>query len=234
MTPEPAEKTAGPDAIADRIARTHRYTAEQDTVKNIAAARLAHHLLDDILAKLRPGMRESEVKDYALACFARHGIEKTWHPPYVRFGEHTLLTFMDKAKEDRVLEADDIAFIDIGIVYEGIEGDAGRTVVFGQDKTKQVLQQAGETVFRAAREFWKTGNPSGIALYEFIHAQARTMQLEFCLDPAGHLIGEFPHRGWKRGINHFPETIEAAKWILEIQLRHPTLPLGSFYENLLY
>lgn len=228
------QKTISPEEITQRLARTHEYVAQQDTVKNIAAAKLAHHLLDEILAQLKPGIRESEVKQLALDCFARHDIEKTWHPPYVRFGEHTLLTYMDKATEDRMLAEDDIVFIDIGIVLDGIEGDAGRTVSFGDDTIKAALREGSQVIFHAARAFWKEHNPSGIMLYEFIHAEAAKLGFEFTLDPAGHLIGEFPHRGWKRGINHFPETIEAAKWILEIQIRHPELPMGSFYENLLY
>ena len=220
--------------IAARIARTHQYNARQDTIKNIAAAKLAHHLLDEIIAQIKPGVRESEIKQYALDCFARHGIEKTWHPPYVRFGEHTLLTFQDKAQKDRMLAETDIAFVDIGIVLEGIEGDAGRTVTFGGNGLHEKLQKASERIFHDARAFWRAENPSGIALYERIHTLAKEGGLVFSLDPAGHLIGEFPHQGWKRGINHFPESVEAGKWILEIQVRHPELPVGAFYENLLH
>lgn len=217
-----------------RIEKTHRYLENQDTVKNIASAKLAHLLLDEILAGLAPGKRESDIREAALACFARHGIMRTWHPPYVRFGGHTLLTFMDKAKEDNVLQADDIAFVDIGIVLDGIEGDAGRTVVFGDNPLYRRLQEASERIFHDARQFWRENNPTGVALYDHIHALAKKEGFVFCLDPAGHLIGEFPHRGWKKGINHFPEPVEAGKWILEIQIRHPELPVGGFYENLLY
>jgi methionine aminopeptidase len=231
---EPAGLVNPEERTAERIARTHQYTAAQDTVKNIASAKLAHHLLDAILAGLKPGMVESEVKQMALDLFAAQGIEKTWHPPYVRFGEHTLLTFQDKAEADRVLAEVDIAFVDIGIVFDGIEGDAGRTVHFGGNPLHARLQAASESIFHDARDFWKQTNPTGIALYEYIHDLARKAGFAFCLDPAGHLIGEFPHRGWKRGINHFPEPVEAGKWILEIQVRHPELPVASFYENLLY
>jgi Xaa-Pro aminopeptidase len=220
--------------IQSRIARTHAYTAQQDVVKNIAAAKLAHHLLDVILAQLRPGVRESDIRQFALDVFAQHGMEKTWHPPYVRFGVHTLHTFMEKNHDDRVLEESDIAFVDIGIVLEGIEGDAGRTVVLGENPLYHALEKASESIFHDARAFWKRENPTGIALYEQIHTLAKKAGFDFVLDPAGHLIGEYPHRGWKRGINHFPESVEAGKWILEIQIRHPQLPVGAFFEDLLY
>jgi len=234
MMPDHAVSENSADDIAIRIEKTHRYLENQDTIRNIAAAKLAHHLLGGIIAAIKPGVRESEIKQFALELFAKNGIERTWHPPYVRFGEHTLLTFMDKAKEDRVLADTDIAFVDIGIVLEGIEGDAGRSVQFGDNQLHKKLQVASESIFHDARAFWKENNPTGIALYDHIHALAKAQGLLFSLDPAGHLIGEFPHRGWKRGINHFPEPVEAGKWILEIQVRHPELPVGSFYENLLY
>ena len=220
--------------IAARIKKAHAYAGQQCIQDAIASAKLAHTILDEIIASIRPGHKESDVRDYALACFERHDIERTWHQPYIRFGSHTLLTFMDKAKEDRVLGRDDIAFVDIGIVKNGIEGDAGRTIVMGERAEFTHLAKASEGIFKNAAAFWKKENPSGIRLYEYIHELAHTLGVDFNLDPAGHLIGAFPHKGWKRGINHFPEHIEAGKWILEIQIRHKELPYGAFYEDLLY
>ncbi|MDX1974889.1 MAG: M24 family metallopeptidase [Rickettsiales bacterium] len=220
--------------LAEKIAKTHSYTAEQRVEHAIARAKQAHAILDEIIAQLKPGVLESEIKQFALDCFARHGIERTWHPPYVRFGEHSLLTFMEKNKEDHTLAEDDIAFVDIGIVHDGVEGDAGRTVVFGNDSEKCRLADASSTIFHEAIDFWQRHNPRGIALYEHIYALADKMNVAWNLDPAGHLIGAFPHRGWKRGINHFPESVESGKWILEIQIKHKELPYGAFYENLLY
>lgn len=220
--------------LQERIAKTHDYCAKQDPVRAIAQAKHAHGLLDEVLAGVKPGMRESEVRSVAEACFVRHGITQLWHPPYVRFGPHTLLTFQETAQEDRILQATDIAFLDLGIVSDGIEGDAGRTVVFGDDAEMKHVAEASRQIFERTRAYWKSENPTGIALYEFVYQQAATLGLKWNLDPAGHLIGAYPHKGWKRGINHFPESIEAGKWILEIQVRHPTRAVGSFYEDLLY
>lgn len=223
-----------PIDLTQRLEKTHAYLAEQQVDRAIASAKLAHVILDEILACLKPGIRESDVKEFALSCFARHGIAQTWHPPYVRFGAHTLLTFMDRAKEDRMLGETDIAFIDIGIVTDGIEGDAGRSMVFGHDAEQQRVAAASRTIFDEAVAFWQRTNPTGIALYEHIYQLAAAMDVAWNLEPAGHLIGAFPHRGWKRGINQFPETVESGKWILEIQVRHKTLPFGAFFEDLLY
>lgn len=220
--------------LGERIAKTSEYCAEQNVSLAIEEAKLAHSILDEVLEYLRPGILESQVKEFAMQCFAKHGIERTWHPPYARFGEHTLLTFQEKAKEDRALQEEDIAFVDLGIVRNGIEGDAGRTVVFGDNATLKHLADTSQAIFKQAVAFWKSTNPSGIALYEHIYELAEKSGVKWNLDPAGHLIGAFPHKGWKRGINHFPEKIDAGKWILEIQVRHPELPVGSFYEDLLY
>lgn len=217
-----------------RLERTSEYLSQQDTKKAEASARLAHQILDEIIAAIRPDMLESDVKTISAQRFEAHGIEELWHPPYVRFGKHTLLTFMDKAQENMRLSKEDIAFVDIGIVKDGMEGDAGRTVTFGNNAEYLRVAQASKTIFDAALNFWQVQNPTGIALYEYIYAQAEKLNVKWNLDPAGHLIGAFPHRGWKRGINHYPDRIESGKWILEIQLRHPELPFGAFYEDLLY
>lgn len=220
--------------LEEKLEKTNRYCAEQNVAAAIESAKLAHALLNEIIAEIKPGKRESEIKQFALDLFAARGIERTWHPPYVRFGDHTLLTFQERAADDYILQETDIAFVDIGIVHGGIEGDAGRTVTFGANAEYAKLADASKYIFDAATAFWQNENPSGIALYEFIYAQAAKHSLVWNLDPAGHLIGAFPHRGWKRGINHFPKEVESGKWILEIQLRHPELPVGAFFEDLLY
>ena len=55
----------------------------------------------------------------------------------------------------------------------------------------------------------------------------------FNLNPVGHLIGSFPHKGWKEGLNTYPFVPESGYWILEIQIRHPEKSYGAFYEAVL-
>jgi len=223
-----------PDNTAEKIARTRSYEAAQSAEAAMISAKLANALLDEIVGALKPGMRESEAKTHAQAVFDANGIEKLWHTTYVRFGSHTLLTFMDRAKEDLVLQEEDIAFVDLGIVKGGVEGDAGKTVVFGSNPCFSHLRDASQAIFHESREFWRKQNPDGITLYEHIHDLAAKMNVEFNLDPAGHLIGAHPHLGWRRGINTFPEHVQAAKWILEIQIKDKAQPFGAFFEDLLY
>lgn len=222
------------DAVKEKVARTRDYENRQLIPKAIQSAGLAQTLLAEIIDFMRPGMYESEVRNFALNLFSTRGIERTWHPPYVRFADHTLLTFQHKAKDDYVLGESDIAFVDIGIVKDGVEGDAGITRVFGNNPRYLYVQQASQQIFNDAREYWRHENPNGIELYDYIHRLAEQLNVVFSLDPAGHLIGEFPHRGWKKGINHFPEKLAPACWILEIQICDSEQRFGAFYESLLY
>lgn len=219
---------------AEDLAATRAYVSQQDVAIAIDRAKLAHKILDEIFNFVRPGVRESEVTAYADSCFRAHAIDRIWHKPYIRFGEHTLLTYRNKANVDRVLAEQDIAFIDIGVVRDGVEGDAGRTVTFGANKIFQALADASKNIFNEIVDYWKKHDPSGEELYLHTHAIAKKLGVVFNLDPAGHLIGAFPHKGWKKGLNHFPEKIGKGTWILEIQIRHPELPYGAFYEDLLY
>ena len=178
-------------------------------------------------------MRESEAVALIRSLFEDYKIDRLWHPPYVRFGKHTLLQFHQGAQEDLILQQEDIAFIDIGIVKDEIEGDAWLTLTFGDNPDYSAIQKAGEEIFQEGREYWQQHNPTGAELYSHIIKLTEAKGYRFNLEPAGHLIGAYPHRGWRKGINTFPEKISPGHWILEIQIRHPTLPFGSFYESLL-
>ncbi len=218
---------------ADDIEKTAAYIARQDVEKSAQAGKLAHAILDEILAFIKPGMRESEVKEFAFSRYKAHGIERPWHMPYIRFGANSLLLYKDKAKEDLTLGETDIAFADIGIVKDGIEGDAGRTVAFGSNPDFQKIADASRQLFDEGVALWRRENPTGEELHHAIEEMAQKRGYVFNLDPAGHLIGSFPHKGWKRGLNHFPHQAEKGVWVLEIQIRHPSLPYGAFFEDLL-
>lgn len=218
------------------INKTNQYTAQnQQNDAILEVSLLAQTILDDIEKIICPGISESEATNIALEIFKQHGIEKLWHRPLIRFNQHTLCTFKDRPSADYILQNEDIAFIDIGIVKDGIEGDVGKTIVFGDNKEFLHLKSTSEVLFEEAINFWKTQNPTGIQLYEFIHSQANHHGVLFNLSPAGHLIGAFPHtHAWTKGANTYPETLAARGWILEIQIKSKTQPFGAFFEGLLY
>lgn len=218
----------------DLIEKTKLYTAQNqaDAILNVSI--LAEMILDDITRLIQPGMSESQATDAAYQIFKNHGILKLWHRPFIRFNQNTLCTFKDKPTIDYILQEEDIAFIDIGIIKDGIEGDSGKTIVFGCNKEFFRLRDVSEILFHDAVKHWRSENPTGIELYEFIYAQAKKYTVSFNLSPAGHLIGTFPHtHAWMKGANTYPDKLVSKNWVLEIQIKSLTQPFGAFYEGLL-
>lgn len=209
------------------------YTQEQILERTKYSSKISKDLLNEVLLVLKPGMRESEAKLKAQELHAKFGVQKNWHNPYVRFGKNTILTFQNKSTEDRILEENDIAYVDIGPIIDGVEGDVGCTVVFGENKLFHDLKFQSENIFSLGLKFWKKEKPTGIELYEYIKKQTESMNFLFNLNPAGHLIGAFPHKGWKEGLNAYPYYPEPGYWILEIQIRDKKEPYGAFFEDVL-
>lgn len=209
------------------------YSREQIIEKTKTASDATWNLVEQIAEALEPGMTESAARLMAKAIFKANGIEQLWHNPYINFGCNTIATFLEKPKQEQVLQEDDIAMIDIGPIVNGIEGDAGETVVFGDNPLFLDLKRQSERIFDAAADYWRQNQPTGIELYEYIHRLTREAGYVFHLNPAGHLIGSFPHKGWKQGLNTYPHCPEPGIWILEIQIRHPELSYGAFYESVL-
>jgi len=67
------------------------------------------------------------------------GIDDHWHKKIVRTGRNTLAIYPDNPP-DRVIEKDDILFIDLGPIVEGYEADIGRTYVLGKHAQKLKLK----------------------------------------------------------------------------------------------
>ncbi len=209
------------------------YTEKQVLEKTKHAAKVAHDLLKVICLEIKPGMTESKAKIKALELHEKFGISKNWHNPYIRFGTNTVLTFKDKSGSDNILQEEDIAFIDIGPIVDGVEGDAGCTVVFGNNKLFCNLEEQSEKIFQLGVDFWRKNKPTGIELYGYVQKETTKAGYIFNLDPAGHLIGSFPHKGWKEGLHTYPYCPEPGYWILEIQIKHPEKSFGAFYEAVL-
>ncbi len=50
----------------------------------------------------------------------------------------------------------------------------------------------------------------------------------------GHRVSDFPHAIYRAGaLGDFEGCPATGLWILEIQIAHPTRPIGAFYEDLL-
>lgn len=209
------------------------YSKRQIIEKTKHAADVAALLLQEVTAILKPGITEGQARMEAVRIFARNGVEKSWHKPYIYFGTNTVLTFKDKPREERTLQDEDIAYIDLGPIVDDVEGDIGHTVVFGDNPLFHELKTQCESIFNQGYRYWREHHATGVELYEYIHKLTRQAGYVFHLEPAGHLIGSFPHKGWKEGLNTYPYPVEPGIWILEVQIRHPEQLYGAFYEAVL-
>jgi len=179
-------------------------------------------------------MREAEAEAIAAEVFDSLGFERIWHPTHIRFGRNTLKLYKEASEPDVVLGEDDLYFIDIGPVWAGHEGDYGDTFVVGSDRDMHAIAEAARVLFLRVAERWRRGE-SGRALYAYAESAAQEMGYVLNLGAPGHRLGDFPHavhRACKLAAAEFHPA--PGLWVLEIQLRHPTRPIGAFYEDLLF
>lgn len=74
----------------------------------------------------------------------------------------------------------------------------------------------------------------GQALYAFAETRAADMGWRFNQATRSQRLGDFPRAGYKGGdLADLDASPSRGLWILEIQVVHPDLPFGAFYENLL-
>jgi Xaa-Pro aminopeptidase len=204
-----------------------------DTGSLLQARDCSRDAVERIAAGIQPGMREADAERLAADVFAQIGFERIWHPTHIRFGRNTLKLYKEASDPDVVLGEDDLFFIDIGPVWAGHEGDYGDTFCTGDNPDQHAIAEAARRLFDAVAADWREGC-SGRALYQ--SAQRRAIEAGYVLNlgAPGHRLGDFPHavhKGGKLAEADFPPT--PGLWVLEIQIRHPQLPIGAFYEDLL-
>lgn len=187
-----------------------------------------------IAAGIRPGMTEQQANELADEVLRQAGMERNWHPAIVRFGRGTLKTFKEQPDPATVLGPRDIFFIDLGPVWRGHEGDVGDTFVVGDDPQMLACAAAARTLWREVSEHWRATKRGGTALYAHAAERARAAGWRLNLDIRGHRVCDFPHAIYKAGsLGDFGDCPATGLWILEIQISHPSLPFGAFYEDLL-
>lgn len=191
-------------------------------------------VLQGIRERMRPGISEDEARAEAAEVFKAHGLERLWHPVVIRIGANTTLTFRERSNPDLRLGEDDIYFIDLGLVFDGHEGDVGDTFTTGADPSKQACAAAARTLFDDVAGAWRTQGLSGEALYAFASERAQAMGWRLNHATKGHRVGDFPHAIHKAGdLGTLEQAPSSGLWILEIQIAHPSEPYGAFYEDLL-
>ncbi|MDE2249036.1 MAG: aminopeptidase P family protein [Pseudomonadota bacterium] len=191
-------------------------------------------VLRGIQARMRPGISEDEAGHEAAEVFRQLGVERLWHPLIIRIGPNTTRTWRQRSDPGVRLGANDSYFIDLGLVFDGHEGDVGDTFVVGNAPRRQACAEAARRLFDDVAGAWHGQGLSGEALYAFAGERAGAMGWRLNHATKGHRLGDFPHAIHKGGdLAGLPSTPAAGLWVLEIQLTHPTEPFGAFYEDLL-
>jgi Xaa-Pro aminopeptidase len=190
--------------------------------------------LHGIRERMRPGISEDEAKAVAAEVFSELGVERVWHPVIIRIGPNTTKTFRQRSDPSVRLGTNDSYFIDLGLVFGGHEGDVGDTFVVGHAPERQACAEAARTLFDQVARVWRAQGLSGEALYAFASERASAMGWRLNHAIKGHRVSDFPHAIHKGGdLGGLPSTPSAGRWILEIQLAHPSEPFGAFHEDLL-
>lgn len=88
-------------------------------------------------------------------------------------------------------------------------------------------------LFDKVEAFWRQG-VTGVELYRYATDQAEAMGWKLNLDIKGQRVSDFRHAIYRGGnLGDFDQAPNAGVWILEIQIKHPELPYGAFFEDLL-
>ncbi|RVT94837.1 M24 family metallopeptidase [Sphingomonas crocodyli] len=215
----------------------------------IAAEQNGLALLDAIEAAgfIAPGRAESAIEADIRALAARDfGVSVHWHDRVVRTGINTLCIAGQPAP-DRIIEEDDIVFLDLGPVFGDWEADVGRSYAVGNSPEKRRLVADLETVFDVARaRFLATPDITGADLFAIAVAESEARGWRFGGQIAGHTVGPFPYArspAGKTGGRVNPANTQRMRdpdqhgrprhWILEIHLVSPDGQWGGFYERLL-
>ncbi|KAI5921646.1 peptidase M24, structural domain-containing protein [Camillea tinctor] len=224
-------------------------TEEQSRAHNLLDAQnKAVQLFEEIERDLiRPGISEKALSDeiHELGT-KRYDIKTHWHKRVVRSGPNTLRPFAENPP-DRVIQEDDILYVDLGPVFEAWEADFGRTFVLGNDPNKKRLRDALEPIWNIVKaRYLEAPDMTGDALYDIACEEARKDGWQFGAEIAGHIVGSFPHeripkdkttlyitQGNSQSMATPGKDGNKRHWILEIHLHDPAREIGGFYEQLL-
>ena len=203
----------------------------------LLARRKTREAIAAIAARIRAGMLEEDAVAMAKQVLLDMGLALSWHPTRVRFGRNTTKPMKRASEPGVVLQENDIFFLDIAPRVDAWEGDGGATFTVGDGAAQADYARCArdaEQLFHRVRAVWQRDGLTGQALYGLADAEARKLGWEFNFDLGGHRVSDFPHATIYTGaLADADFSPSPMRWILEIHLRHPSLPYGAFFEDML-
>lgn len=196
---------------------------------------------------LQAGKSEQEISDQIFVLAKeKFGISKHWHKRIVRTGINTVFNYKANP-ENRIIEENDLVYVDLGPVFEEFEGDIGKTYLLGNDPQKQRLIDDLEKIFKIGKEHYLNNtHQTGAQLYNFIEKECDKAGWLCGNNLVGHIVSEFSHiqlygdlpenRIWSQNDVPMDEPGKDGKqryWILEIHLVSKDQKYGGFFEDLL-
>ncbi|KIW71607.1 hypothetical protein PV04_03750 [Phialophora macrospora] len=229
-------------------AETSTFTEQQRVTHLMEAQNMAAELFREIERDLiRPGISEKTLSNEIHELGEkRHNVRTHWHKRVVRSGPNTLMPYAENPP-DRIIQPDDILFVDLGPVFEAWEADFGRTFVLGDDPVKKKLRDSLEPVWTTVKaRYREKPDMTGGQLYDIACDEARKHGWEFGGQIAGHLVGSFPHeripndkitlyitKGNTESMGKTDAKGNKRHWILEVHLVDRERQIGAFQEQLL-
>lgn len=186
----------------------------------------------------------AEITSLALEKF---GIKDHWHKKIVRTGANTLATYSENPA-DKIIQEEDILFIDFGPIVDGYEADLGRTYVIGNNAARLKLKNDVEKAWYEIQAwFQQQTTVKASALFKYVVDKAIAYGWTFGGEIAGHIVGKFPHeqpidpKSLELDIhpdNHNDMFLPDANgnkrhWILELQFIDKERQMGGYFEQLL-
>ncbi len=161
------------------------------------AGRLTKNVLDLIERSIREGMTTKDLDkiayDYIKSCGAT--------PSFLGYSGYpaSICTSIDEMvvhgipSKDVVIKSGQIVSVDVGVIYNGWQGDAARTFMVGEvSEEKKKLVEVTKQCFFNAVEHLRDGTPLGdIGYYVQSHAEANGFSVVRAL--VGHGIGKEMH-----------------------------------------
>jgi Metallopeptidase family M24 len=195
-----------------------------------------------------PGKTEGQLNsEVCYLAQMKFGIGQHWHKKIVRSGVNTLAIYPDNPP-DRIIEDDDILFVDLGPIVDGYEADIGRTYVLGNNSQKQKLRDDVEKAWYEIQGWYKRHDSlKASALFQYAAGKAKEFGWEFGGAIGGHIIGKYPHeqppdpKSLELDVhpeNHNDMFLTDANgnsrhWILELQFIDRKDKIGGYFEQLL-
>jgi Xaa-Pro aminopeptidase len=195
-----------------------------------------------------PGKTEAqlsrEVCDLAFEVF---GINKHWHKKIVRTGANTMAIYREDPP-NKMIQEDDMVFLDFGPIVDGYEADLGRSYVMGNDPIKLKLKNDVEKAWYEMQAWYKAQTEVKASdMFHMAVEKAKAFGWTFTGDIAGHIVGRYPHEQPSdpnsAALDIHPDNHDnilqsdahgqERHWILELQFIDKERQIGAYFEQML-